>query len=317
MRRAVTLAVSLVVALTAAQTAAAGDGIRIGPYSGQLEPTRAVIGTGITVSGERAGRSAQPASTTSDAASGSVSLTSPPKGGAAADLPVYPTLASDSALLRNPAPFGPGTFWYQGGGNTACVYAAGSSPLCYTVTGAAAGPARPALDPGAVAAAVAERIELVPGRIEASPSAQRAGLTGADSWFWLDPAPQRRELSTSLGGKTVTVSAEPTVGWRFGDGAVVDAGPGVPYRAGPAPPEAVIHVYETRCLPGDRGRNPYVLSSCEADGYRVRAVVGWRITYVASGPVAARGVLPTRTTETSIAYAVSEARSFLLGGGGQ
>ena len=75
-------------------------------------------------------------------------------------------------------------------------------------------------------------------------------------------------------------------------------------------------MYETRCLPGDRGRNPYVLVSCGQDGYRVDAVVTWRISYDANGPVPASGTLQARTTTSSITYPVTEARGFLVGGGG-
>jgi hypothetical protein len=80
------------------------------------------------------------------------------------------------------------------------------------------------------------------------------------------------------------------------------------------PADAVLHAYETRCLPGDQGRNPYVLASCGSTGYRVEAIVVWRISFTATGPIDASGGLPTRTTETSAAYPVSEARGFLVSG---
>jgi hypothetical protein len=142
-------------------------------------------------------------------------------------------------------------------------------------------------------------------------------LTGADSWFWLDPAPQRQTLSVSLAGETVSVVADPIVEWRFGDGASLDGGPGVRYQPGAAPADAIRHLYKTRCLPGDQGRDPYVLASCGQDGYGVAAVVVWRISYRAAGPVGESGTLPTRTTENSTAYPVSESRAFLVGGDGQ
>ena len=82
---------------------------------------------------------------------------------------------------------------------------------------------------------------------------------------------------------------------------ISSGGPGRPYRPGPPPADAVLHLYETRCLPGDQGRNPYVLGSCGSSGYGVEAVVAWRISYSASGPIDASGTLPTRTTATSIA----------------
>ena len=100
--------------------------------------------------------------------------------------------------------------------------------------------------------------------------------------------------------------------WRFGDDASLRAGAGVPYRPGEPPPGAVRHRYQTRCLPGDRGRS-FVLPSCGRDGYTVEAVVVWQISYRASGPVVRLGALPSRTTATSLIYPVSEARAFLIG----
>ncbi len=44
-------------------------------------------------------------------------------------------------------------------------------------------------------------------------------------------------------------------------------------------------------------------------------MIVWRITFSARGPVDASGALPSRTTATSIAYPVSEARGFLISGG--
>ena len=143
-----------------------------------------------------------------------------------------------------------------------------------------------------------------------------AGLTGAQSWFWLDPAPRRQSLSISLAGETVNVIADPTVDWRFGDGAVLDGGPGVPYGADAASSDAITHVYDTRCLSGDQGHDPYVLASCGQNGYSVSVLVVWRITFSAEGPVAGRGALPARTTEASTSYPVSESRAFLVSGGG-
>jgi hypothetical protein len=81
--------------------------------------------------------------------------------------------------------------------------------------------------------------------------------------------------------------------------------------------DAIEHVYQTRCLPGDQGHDPYVLASCGEDGYTVEALVDWHITYSAAGPVGGTGTLPVRTTDTSAPYPVSESRAFLVGGGGQ
>ncbi|MGH2948859.1 MAG: hypothetical protein ACRDPC_21830 [Solirubrobacteraceae bacterium] len=172
------------------------------------------------------------------------------------------------------------------------------------------------MDPAVVAAAVARRLALSPGRIRASPSAHDKGLTGAPSWFWLDPAPALRSVSVSVGREHVTVTASAEdVHWTFGDGSSLTGGPGVPYRSGAAPDGAVRHKYETRCLPGDQGHDPYVLASCEGRGYTVTAELAWDISYEASGPVSRSGSLPSRTTATSLAYPVSEARGFLTAGG--
>jgi hypothetical protein len=243
----------------------------------------------------------------------------PVKGGATDDLPEtepYPSLRADSRLAKNPKPAGPGSFWYPVGPGRVCIYAPGSVLPCYTLVGPGGNPGGPGLDPAAIAASVADRLPLLPGRIQTSP--RRAGLTGTASWFWLDPAPRTEELTVSLAGERVTVTAEPNaIEWRFGDGVELAGGPGRPYRAGPPPPGAVIHLYETRCLPGDQGRNPYVLESCGSTGYGVEAVVAWRISFSASGPLDAGGALPTRTTAASIAYPVSEARGFLVPGASQ
>jgi hypothetical protein len=141
-----------------------------------------------------------------------------------------------------------------------------------------------------------------------------SGLTGAASWFWLVPAPATEHVSVSLAGEAVTVTAVPQITWEFGDGSSVDGGPGVPYEPGPVPSAAITHVYDTRCLPGDQGHDPYVLASCASDGYQLIATVRWQISYEADGPIAASGTLPMRTTSTSVAYPVSEARAFLVGG---
>ena len=155
-------------------------------------------------------------------------------------------------------------------------------------------------------------MSLQAGNIAVSPSAHAAGLTGAASWFWLEPTPASPSLSLSLRGEHVTVNAAASgIQWSFGDGASLTGGPGVPYRQGVAPAAAVRHVYQARCLPGDRGHDPSVLSSCGSNGYTVEALVQWTISYTASGPVTAGGALPARATGTSVTYPVGEARAFL------
>jgi len=285
--------------------------IKLGYYSQQIDRGRVRIGASIEVESGTPAREARPASRQPLRV-----VRLPVKGGAVDDLPdhdPYPDLASDSALARDSQPAGPGSFWYPVGPGRFCIYAPNSVLPCYTLVGPGGAPGGPALDPAVIAASVAERLTLSPGRIRTSPRV--TGLTGAASWFWLDPAPRPEELTVSVAGETVTVTAEPSrIEWRLGDGMNLSGGPGRPYRPGPAPADAVVHVYETRCLAGDQGRNPYVLGSCVSTGYPVEAIVVWRISFTATGPIDASGALPTRTTETSTPYPVSEARGFLVPG---
>lgn len=287
--------------------------IKIGRFSDQATPGRAVVGAQIDTAGARdGGHQATDAHGQQAIATRSGRRARPSPG---THLPnPFPPLAMTSPILRNPQPAGPQSFWYSDGAGHACMYAPGSVLPCFTVIGVGVNAGAVALNPAAMAASVAGRLTLTPGQIELSPS--RAGLAGAASWFWLDPAPQPRELSLSLGGETVRVVADPTEQWRFGDGATLDGGPGVPYTPGSPPADAIRHLYETRCLPGDQGRDPYVLPTCGQNGYVVEAVVVWTISYSAAGPIGASGSLPTRTTESSTVYPVSEARAFLVGGGG-
>jgi hypothetical protein len=169
------------------------------------------------------------------------------------------------------------------------------------------------VSPSAVAASLAAQLTLQPGAITATPA---RGVTGAASWFWLDPAPTDQQLTETLDGETVTVDASPSVSWQFGDGASSAGNAGVPYQPGTPPPDAVTHVYETRCLPGDQGSDPYVLGSCGPDGYQVTAEIDWAVSYSAQGPISETGTLQDQTTKATISYPVTEIRGFLTGGTG-
>ena len=132
------------------------------------------------------------------------------------------------------------------------------------------------------------------------------------TWFWLEPAPRTIAAVAVLGAEQIVVTAVPSPAWNFGDGAAPAYGAGRPYERGDGAGEgAVAHRYETRCLPGDQGRNPYVLDSCSDVGYRVEANVTWTISFVATGPVPGAGALPSRTTTATVAYPVNEVRAFL------
>jgi hypothetical protein len=272
--------------------------IHIGEFSNLVAPNRAVVGAHIAV---RTALGPQTDTSPRRTHTGTVTVLPPP----------VPALSSDSALLQNPHPMGPGTLWYQGPPGQQCIYAPYTSPLCFAIVQPNGGH----LDPAAVAAQVAQTMDLVLPPIEASPSASRSGLTGDTSWFWLARRPSRNQVTVNLGAETVTVSADPSATeWFFGDGGGRAGGPGVAYLPGPPPADAITHVYDTRCLPGDQGRDPNVLPSCGGDGYQVVARVSWTISFVATGPVAGSGGLPTRTTESELVYPVSEARAFLVGG---
>lgn len=172
--------------------------------------------------------------------------------------------------------------------------------------------AAPPINPAALAATAASHLTLLGGQIEASPSSHAAGLTGAASWFWLSPTPAEHSLTVGARGEHVTVTASvAAVRWNFGDGTSIEGGPGIPYQPELSSPAAIRHAYETRCLPGDRGHDPNVSASCGPNGYEVHASVVWGISYQATGPITTSGALPTRSTETTLTYPVTEARAFL------
>jgi hypothetical protein len=224
---------------------------------------------------------------------------------------------STSPLLQKRHPAGRGSLWYTTLNGLRCIYTPTGPGPCFAVAAGGGPVAQPPVDPAVLAAAAAKRLALGPGRIQVSPSAQAHGLTGAPSWFWLDPSPGVRSLSVSVGSERVTVTARVNaVRWVFGDGSSRTGGPGVAYRSGDAPDGEVRHDYETRCLPGDQGHDPYVLATCGTRGYTVTAELEWEISYDASGPVSESGSLPSRTTVTSVSYPVSEARGFWTDGGG-
>jgi hypothetical protein len=316
-RHVVTLVVILAVTF-AAPSLAGADTVNIGTYSQQASSERANVGGSIIVSARSPGHSGTPATqVTYGGGAGAEGEGGGSAGGRSVrPEPAFPTISSNSPQYRNPHPFGARSFWYAAEGHR-CVYVPASNGACFNVVEPEA-PAgaypQPAVNPATIAAGLASRMTLQAGTIAVSPSARTAGLTGAASWFWLEPSPASESLSLSLRGEHVTVSAAASrVRWSFGDGSLTTGGAGVPYRSGAVPSGAVRHVYETRCLPGDEGHDPYVSSSCGANGYRLRATVEWSISYRASGPVAAAGGLPSRSTEASLSYPVSEARAFLTG----
>ncbi len=312
--RSTLLLLALAFLLAVPVAANADGGIKVGWYSQQVRPSRAAVGGHIQVSAARASATRDRGGTPAGTAQRVVVTIRTAHAGANLP-PLFPPLSTSSPILRHQHPFGPDSFWYTDAAGHACQYVPDSVTPCFTLVGPGTNSGAGQLSPSAIAESLTRRVELASGEINTSPS--RVGLTGAPSWFWLDPAPRRQSLSISLAGETVNVIADPTVEWRFGDGATLEGGPGIPYQADASPANAIQHAYKTRCLPGDQGHDPYVLASCGQDGYSVEALVVWHITYSAAGPVGATGTLPTRTTDTSTSYPVSESRAFLVGGGGQ
>jgi hypothetical protein len=313
-----TLIISGIVVLALTPVAAAGNGVNVRWFSQQYTQSRAGAGARIDIHRSVAGRPARVSQLTGRVTvDGSLTeLHVKVTGGAATKSspgPQFRSLPAGSPIFKKTQPAGPGSFWYPDGGGHACMYSPNSVLPCFTVIGnRKGGPPVTPPPPIAIAAHVADRMGLSPGKLKASPS--NAGMTGAASWFWLDPAPTTQQLSLTLAGEAVTVTAIPVVRWSFGDGATHDGGAGVPYRPGATPEAAVTHVYDTRCLAGDLRRDPYVLASCGSDGYQLVAAVTWQISYRATGSVAAAGTLPTRTTTSFTTYPVSEARAFLVPG---
>jgi hypothetical protein len=304
MRLPVVVLASVTTPLLIAAPAAAD--VHVGWLSQQVTPGKARIGASVHVSQRTPSRPARPA------------RPSTPGGASTVSRPSIPSLKSTAPLLHKTHPAGQGSFWYTTLDGQRCIYVATGPGPCYTVTPAGGQPARPPVNPAVVAAAAAKRLALVPGKIQVSPNAQTEGLTGVPSWFWLDPAPAVRSVSVSVRREHVKVTASANkVRWVFGDGSSLTGGPGVSYRSGDDEPSGTVrHKYETRCLPGDQGHDPYVLSTCGARGYTVTAELAWDISYDARGPVSESGDLPARTTATSLDYPVSEARGFLTAGGG-
>lgn len=288
--------------------------VEIDMYSQQTDPGEAEVGTSVSSGGGSAGSPGAPSSNSSyppTPGGGGGGTSQVASGGThEGETVTFPDPRFRGAVGRTP---------YDPSG-TACLYFPETPGACPTdpapadPPGGRRGRAPPPIDPVAVAASIASRMPLLPGEIAANPA--RKGWAGVASWFWLDPAPRTIAAVAVLGAQRVVVTATPAPEWSFGDGTAGAAGVGRPYRRGAGTEGAVRHRYEVRCLPGDAGRNPYVLDTCAGSGYRVGADVRWTITFVATGPVTASGVLPSRTTSTSATYPVSELRGFLTSGSG-
>jgi len=286
--RATILTLSVVAAVLLSSATVYAASYQIGPVSQQVGPSKASVGASVGVSSSSPGAPGARDVSSSEGEPSSSSSEGEEETG--------PSRANGEACQSLPA----------------------SATPCYGVValppeeGPPNAAPTPPVNPAVLAARAASRLSLLAGKVEASPSSRAAGLTGAASWFWLSPAPTPQSVSAAAGAEHVTVTAAVgTVLWNFGDGKTVAGGPGVAYRPETSSPAAIRHVYETRCLPGDRGHDPNVSSSCGQNGYEVHATIEWRIAFQASGPIATAGALATRSTESTLTYPVSEARAFL------
>jgi hypothetical protein len=304
MRHAAPGLLVLATMLAAAACSAAARTIHIGAYSQLDSPSRASAGGAVHV-GYR------------DPGSSGVSVSSPiaPSSSATPGSSAPSTSNVESSDIDSAG-------FRDRGGAVPC--AAPAIPgTCFRVPappgarGPRGGRGAPPADPRVLAQLAVDRLAMLPGSIRVSPSRQVKGLTGAPSWFWLDPAPTTESVTVSQGAESVTVTATPErVGWNFGDGDEVDGGPGRPYGESADRRGAMRHRYRTRCLPGDQGRDPYVLASCTDDGYQVQAGVEWSISFQAVGPITTAGGLSPQTTTATIAYPVTEVRGILAREGG-
>ena len=159
---------------------------------------------------------------------------------------------------------------------------------------------QPVVAPAVLAQTARRYLPLPAPGIRTSPAAADQ-VVNVPTWLWVDPATWgTRSATASVPNETATVTATPVrVTWTMGDGRrVVCAGPGTPYSAGdPARPSPDCgHVYR-RSSAGQGGL-----------AYPVAATTSWRISWVASGVVAASGTLAPleRTATTSLRVAEAQ-----------
>ena len=126
--------------------------------------------------------------------------------------------------------------------------------------------APPAPSPEEVARMLFDRAVALAPEPKLSMAPSRVGLTGLESYFWLDEAPAPIRATATAGSQTVTAIAYPVrYTWDFGDGNTYStAGTGRPW---------------TRRRPGNIS-NLYRVS----DRYKVTVEVLWRASWSTGGP---------------------------------
>lgn len=90
------------------------------------------------------------------------------------------------------------------------------------------------VDAAAVARTLLDRLDIPRPQMNTSPQAPVKALVGLETWLWVEPAQWTPlELSASLGGTTVTVTARPIQSrWDMGEGTKACGGPGRVWRKG-------------------------------------------------------------------------------------
>lgn len=102
------------------------------------------------------------------------------------------------------------------------------------------------MDPTALARRALDEAIALAGEPEFGIAPSEIGLTGLDTYFWLQSAPSPIEATASAGGMSVTAQATPTEYlWDFGDGNdLLTRHPGRAWTR--EQPGNIAHLYETR-----------------------------------------------------------------------
>jgi hypothetical protein len=161
---------------------------------------------------------------------------------------------------------------------------------------------QPAVAPAVLAQTARRYLPLPAPGIRTSPAVSVDQVVNVPTWLWVDPATWGpRSATASVPNETATVTATPvSVTWTLGDGSrVVCHGPGTPYTGGdPARPSPDCgHLYR-RSSAGQPGLR-----------YPVTATTSWRISWVASGVVAASGSLAPLARTATTTLRVAEAQT--------
>lgn len=135
------------------------------------------------------------------------------------------------------------------------------------------------VDAAAVARTLLDRLDIPRPQMNTSPQAPVKALVGLETWLWVPPAQwEPLELSASLGGTTVTVTARPIQSrWDMGEGTKACGGPGRVWRKGL----------------GQKATTPcgytYKRTSVREpnDKYEVSAVMRYAITWTCTGDCSA------------------------------